>query len=224
MTAPTARRGSREPSAPRLSAPDLPAVLEPQQGLAPRIDLVGARVTGLSEDVSAAHGHLSEARIDGASIGRFDLTGATLADVAVTDLRAVEVGARDGSWRGVEIVGGRIGSLDALRGGWDAVTLRGLRIDYLSLPSAEVTDVLFVDCEIGTLDVPDARLTRVRFERCRADEVDTRGLRAADLDLRGLETLSFTDAKALTGAWLAPRQAELHAVAFAAALGIRVAD
>ncbi len=217
-------RRSDSPAAPRTPAPDLPAVLEPQHGLAPRLDVRVVRVEGLDGDVSAAHGHLIETRVDGASVGRFDLTGATLVDVAMSDLRAAEITARDGSWRSVEIVGGRIGSLDALRGGWDAVTLRDLRIDYVSLPSAEVTDVLFANCQIGTLDVPDARLTRVRFEGCRVDEVDTRGLRAVDLDLRGLEALSFTDAKALTGAWLAPRQAELHAAAFAAALGIRIAD
>lgn len=104
------------------------------------------------------------------------------------------------------------------------MTLRGLRIDYLSLPSAEITDVLFADCVIGTLDLPDARLTRVRFERCRADEVDTRGLRSVDLDLRGLDALSFTDPRGLADAWLTAAQAEAHADALAHALGIRLAS
>jgi len=217
-----ARRGA--PRAPRTAAPDLPAALETQTGLGPRADVLGARIGGLDGDVSAAHGHLAESRIDGASVGRLDLTGTTLADVVITDLRAVELVARDSTWRTVEIVGGRLGSLDGLRAGWDAVTLRGLRIDYLSLPAAEIADILIVDCEIGTLDLPDARLARVRFEGSRADEIDTRGLRATDLDLRGIEALSFTDAKALSGATLSPRQAELHAPAWAEALGIRLAD
>lgn len=224
MTPSSARRGSPGPLSPRIAAPDLPRVLEPQTSLAPRADLLGAGIDGLGGDVSAAHARLAETRIDGASVGRLDLTGASLSDVTITDVRAVELVARDGAWRSVEITGGRIGTLDALRAGWDAVVLRGLRIDYLSLASAEVGDVLIADCEIGTLDVPDARLTRVRFEGCRADEIDTRGLRAADLDLRGIEALAFTDPRALSGAWLDPRQAELHAAAFAAALGIRIAD
>ena len=78
-------------------------------------------------------------------------------------------------------------------------------------------------CEIGTLDVPEARLTRVRFDDARADEVDTRGLRSTDVDLTGLEALSFTDPRGLAGAWLSPRQSELHAASFAHALGIRIA-
>lgn len=57
----------------------------------------------------------------------------------------------------------------------------------------------------------------------RADEVDTRGLRATDLDLRGLEALAYTDPRGLAGATLEARQAEVHAVALAHALGIRVA-
>jgi len=215
---------ARGPQSPRIAEPDLPPRLDAHRGIAARIELLGATVEDLTGDVSAAHGRLAESRVDAASVGRFDLTGTGLSDVAMTDLRAVELVARDGAWRTVEITGGRVGTLDGLRASWDGVTLRGLRIDYLSLPSAELADVLFVDCEIGTLDVPEARLTRVRFERCRVDEVDTRGLRATSLDLRGLEALSFTDAAALAGAWLDTRQAEMHAAALAQALGIRIAD
>lgn len=70
----------------------------------------------------------------------------------------------------------------------------------------------------------EATLTRVRFVDCRADEVDTRGLRATDLDLRGLEALAYTDPRGLSGATLAARQADVHAAGFAHALGIRVAQ
>lgn len=192
--------------------------------LTARADVIGAQIGGLAGTVSAAHGRIAESRIDAASVDRLDLTGAVLSDVVIDGIRAVEVGLRDGTWRNVEVTGGRIGTLDGLRSTWDGVTLRGIRIDYLSLPSSELSDVLVVDCEIGTLDLPDARVTRVRFEGTRADEIDTRGLRAADLDLRGIEALGFTDAKSLTGATLSPRQTELHAPAFAAALGIRLAD
>lgn len=224
MASSTSRGPKREPKRPRSFTPDLPTEFDDVEGLAPRGDVLGAQIGGLSGDVSAAHGHLAESRIDGASVDHFDLTGTVLADVVIDGIRAVEVSLRDGTWRNVEVTGGRIGTLDGLRSTWDAVTLRGIRIDYLSLSSATLGDVRIVDCEIGTLDLPDARLTRVRFEGSRADEVDTRGLRAADLDLRGIEALSYTDPKSLTGATLSPRQAELHAPSFAAALGIRLAD
>lgn len=51
-----------------------------------------------------------------------------------------------------------------------------------------------------------------------------RGLRLKDLDLRGLDVLSFTDVRGLAGATILERQAELHAVAFAQSLGIITQD
>lgn len=210
------------PAPPRITAPDLPDVLEEVSGLRARADVLAVSLSALDGDVDAVHARIAEARMSAASVGRLDLTGTHLVDVAIHEMRAVEVVARDGAWRNVEISGGRIATIDGLRGQWDSVVLRGLHVDYLSLPSAEISDVLFVDCRFGTIDLPEARITRLAFEGCRADEVDTRGLRARDLDLRGLEALSFTDPRALAEAWFDARQAELHAAAFAQALGIRV--
>ncbi|MGB4776950.1 hypothetical protein [Microbacterium sp.] len=217
-------RRTAAPVPPRDHTPDLPPLRAELSRLAARAEVVGADVTLEAGDVDAAHARLAESHLSAASVGRLDLTGATLADVAIDDLRAVELTARDSTWRNVVVDGGRIGTLDGLRAEWDGVTLRGLRIDYLSLPSASLTDVRIVGCGIGTLDLPEGRLTRVLFEDTRADEVDTRGLRPADLDLRGLEALTFTDPRGLSGTWLSRRQAELHALPFAQALGIRIAE
>ncbi len=214
------------PTAPRESPPDLPAhldLLDPHSGVMARVDLSAVRVEGLAGAVSAAHGRLVEARIDDASVDRFDLTGTTLTDVAVRDLRATELLAREGSWRSVEIIGGRIATLDASRASWDGIRLQGIRVDYLSLASADVGDLLVIDCQIGTLDLPQARVNRVAFQDSRIDEIDTRGLRSDHLDLRGAEVLRFTDPKGLAGATLSVRQAELHGPALADALGIRLA-
>ena len=87
---------------------------------------------------------------------------------------------------------------------------------------ATASDVTFVDCVIGTLDLPGATLSHVRFEGCRADEVDTRDLRAEHLDLRGLDAVAVTSPGGLRGATLAPRQVELIARDLAVALGIDV--
>ncbi|PZU47311.1 MAG: hypothetical protein DI566_05715 [Microbacterium sp.] len=222
MAPPSARR-SPAPASPRVSEPDLPPELQPETALGARADVFGAALDGLGGDVSVAHGRLAESRLERPSVDRFDATGATFVDVLATEPRAIELVLRDATWRNVTVTGGRIGTLDGLRSSWDSVALRGIRVDYLSLPAATLADVLIEDCEIGTLDLPDAHLTRVRFVSSRAEEVDTRGLHATDLDLRGLEALSFTDPRALAGAWFEPRQAELHAPAWAAALGIRIA-
>lgn len=215
-------RPASSPKPPRTVAPDIPAVLAEETGLRARADVQAARLGSLAGDVDAAHARLVEVRVETASVDRFDLTGATLVDAVVSGIRAVELVARDGAWRESVVAGGRIATLDAVRAEWDGVALRGLRVDYLSLASARLNDVTFTDCEIGTLDLPDARLTRVRFESTRVDEVDTRELRCADVDLRGLEAVSFTDPRGLRGATLDLRQAEQHAAAFAVAFGVDV--
>ncbi len=216
-------RRTDAPTPPRAADPDLPSEFEELATLSARDDVQGARAGALRGAVSIAHGRLVDSLVDEASVDRFDATGASWADVRLRDIRAVELVARDGTWRAVEVVGGRVGTFDATRARWDAVTLRGLRIDYLSLASATVSDLSIIDCEIGSLDVPDATLARVAFEGCRVDEMDTHGLRARDVDLRGAEVLAFTDARSLAGIWIGARQAEVHAVAWAGALGIRIA-
>lgn len=213
-----------EPLPPRESTPDLPPVLTAVNGLGRAGAVMGARVEGLHGDVDASHGELAETLWEAPTLDRLDLTGATLADTRWTEPRIGALLARDGRWRNVEISGGRIGTADFLRAELDGVVLRDLRIDYLGLPAARIGHVRFVGCRFGTLDLPEAQMHRVVFEDCRADEVDTRGLRAAHLDLRGLEALSFTDPASLRAATLSPRQAETHGPAFATALGIRLAD
>lgn len=208
---------------PRIAALDLPT-LEAYAGLAPRADVVAAEVEGLSGRVDAAHARLTESRLHGASVDALDLTGATLADVAIADLRAADLSAANGSWRSVEVDGGRLGSFSAARATWDSVVVRGIRADYLALAAATLTDVLFVGCTFGALDLPDARLLRVAFEDCRCDEVDTRGLKASGVDLRGLDALSFTSPAGLAGVTIDDRQAAMHAREFAESLGIRVAS
>lgn len=219
-----ARRSNDGPSAPRVSPPDLPADLERVTSVAPHDDLLGVMIAGLAGTVSGAHAHLTECAIAEASVDRLDLTGATLTDVELDDVRAAELTARTGWWRNVRIAGGRIGTLDLSSAELDSIELHGVRIDYLSLAQARVGDVLLRDCVLRTVDLPNATLSRMRFEGCQADEVDTRGLTLRDLDLRGLEAVSFTDPAALRGATLSLRQIGLLAGDLARALGIDVRD
>lgn len=212
------------PAPPRSAAPDLPSRLSSAVAIGRRADISQTRFEELAGEVDAAHSRLVECVVAPASLDRLDLTGATLVDVEIQDLRATTLAAVSGTWRSVRITGGRIGTLDLSRAQLDAVEIRGARIDYLSLGQATAADILISDCVLGTLDAPAARLDRVRFEACRADDVDTRELRATDLDLRGLEALGYTDLRALRGATLAPHQVAALAESFAAALGVDVRD
>lgn len=218
-----ARRGD-SPAPPRVSPPDLPPLLARADSLRAREEHVRLEITRLEEKTDAAHGEISECRLVAASVTDLTLTGTTLVDVEMTELRATTVSARGARLKRVRITGGRIGTLDLADAELDEVELRGVRIDYLSLAGAQVDDVLITECTITTLDVPQARCARVAFENTQADEIDTRGLRAEDVDLRGLAALSYTDAASLRGVTLSPRQIELLAPAFAATLGISVKD
>lgn len=158
------------------------------------------------------------------TVDLLDLTGSTVRDVIIDRLHAVQVTARSSRWREVEVGTARVGTLDLGAAEVAAVTFRSVRADYLNLAASQMSDVTFIDCVFGTIDAPAATLTRVTFEGCRCEELDTRDLRAEDLDLRGLDVASFTDLRGLRGATLSLPQAHAHASAFASALGIRIAD
>ena len=160
-----------------------------------------------------------------ASVERLDLTGATLVDVDVRELRATTLAARSARLRRVRIVGGRIGTLDLADADLDEVELRGVRIDYVSLAAARVSDLL-----IAATHHRHARhaagddLRGWRSSTAAPTRSISRGIRAEDLDLRGLEAVSYLDPASLRGATLSARQVEYLAPALAQALGIRVVD
>lgn len=214
-------RTTDSPAAPRVSPPDLPdrlEIAEPRRGadlLAARLDLTG--------DADLAHASLEQCVV-AADVDALDLTGATILDVDMREVRVASMPLRNASIRRMRIVGGRIGTLDLSGARIDELELRDLRIDYLNLGGAKATDVLFAESSIRTLDIPQAELTRVGFENCRSDEVDPRGLRAKDVDLRGLDAMSFTDANSLRGVTLTGFQVQQLAPVIAAGIGIQVRD
>ncbi|KJL22727.1 hypothetical protein RN50_01408 [Microbacterium foliorum] len=153
-----------------------------------------------------------------------DLTGATLIDVDLGDVRIASLRMRDASIRRVRIGGGRIGTLDLSSARIDELLLGDVRIDYLNLGGAKATDVEIGRCDIRTVDMPQAELTRVRFTDTRSDEVDPRGMRATHTDLRGLDAAAFLDANSLRGTTLSGFQVQQLAPLLAAGIGIQVKD
>ncbi|MGB4136526.1 MAG: pentapeptide repeat-containing protein [Microbacterium sp.] len=205
--------------APRVSAPDLPDALSPA---APsrRADLLAAAIA-CSGETDLAHASLEQCLLTGTA-DRIDLTGAMLIDVRFTDLRTPVLTMRDASVRRLSIDGGRIGALDLSSARIAELEIRGARIDYLSLGAARGEDILVVGSTLRALDLPHATLSRLRFDDCQADEVDSRGLSAKDVDLRGLHAVAYLDVLSLRGTTLSPHQVEQLAPAFAAAAGIDV--
>lgn len=214
-------RTSDSPNAPRVSHPDIPPHLtsaEPSRSA----DLLAARLE-LSGAADLAYASLEQCVIS-ADADTIDLTGATILDVDITGMRVTSLTLRNAGIRRLRITGGRIGTLDLSGTRIDELELRDLHIDYLSLGGAKATDLLIVDSTIKALDMPQAELTRVGFENCRSEEVDPRGMRAVDVDLRGLDADGFMDANSLRGTTLTSFQIQLLAPTIAAGLGIQIKD
>lgn len=214
-------RTADSPAAPRVSPPDLPDEFEsarPARGA----DLLTARLD-LTGSADLAHSSLEQCAI-AVDVDLLDLTGATLLDVDMRDVRAASMPVRNANIRRLRVTGGRIGTLDLSGARIDELELRDLRIDYLNLGGAKATDVLVTNSSIRTLDMPQADLTRVSFVDCRSDEVDSRGLRATDVDLRGLDAIAFIDANSLRGTTLTTFQVQQLAPVIAAGLGIQIRD
>lgn len=215
---------ARDAAAPRVFAPDLPPSLDDRAHPLLHGDHLGQRFTALPPSLDASHTTISESRIETAAVNELTLRGATLTDVEIVDMQAVQFGGRQSSWRNVRVAGGRIAALDLSAASLASVELRDLRIDYLNLSAATVADVIIANCRIGTLDLPGATLTRVRFDDSSADEVDSRESRLQHVDFRGLSVARFLDVATLRGAIMTPAQTELHAQQFAAAHGVAVRD
>lgn len=214
-------RGSDSPAPPRISAPDLPPRLEPAQPT-PGADLLQTALD-LSGTMNLAHSSLEQCTVT-ADADSIDLTGATILDVDAKDLRVASMTLRNAGIRRLRITGGRIGTLDLSGTRIDELEIRDVRIDYLTLGGAKGTDILIANSTIRTLDLPQAEITRMRFEECRSEEVDPRGLRAKDVDLRGLDADVFVDTNSLRGTTLTTYQVQQLAPTIAAGLGIQIRD
>ena len=214
-------RTPESPVPPRITAPDLPPVLDPATP-ARSGDLIAARLD-LTGTVDLAYATLEQCVVS-ADAESVDLTGATVIDVDMSGARIASLRMRDTGVRRLRIGGGRIGTLDLSEARISELELRDVRIDYLNLGAAKATDVEISGCAIRTIDMPQAELTRVRFAATTSDEVDPRGMRAKDLDLRGLDALAYLDAHSLRGATLTSFQVQQLAPVIAAGLGIQVKD
>jgi len=212
-------RTPSSPTAPRVSEPDIPEDLLPAVP-ARRARLHAARLD-LGGHVDLAHAELDQCAVV-VNADHVDLTGATLSDVDVTDARATSFVMRNANLRRVRFRGGRIGTLDLSGTRIDELELSDLRVDYLTFGAARGHDISITSCSFRALDTPQADLARLAFKSSRADEFDTAGLRASDVDLRGLDTAAYLDTNSLRGTTMSVEQVERIAVTLARTAGINV--
>lgn len=189
-----------------------------------------------------AGGVLDGLRFDSIELGDDDLTGASLLDCELVDVRAHGARLQGSSlaeviierldapvlhaararWRGVSIADSRVGSLDVAGAVWQSVLVRGCKLGYVNLRGADVTNVRFEDCVIDELDLATATLSRVGFAGTRIATLDLSGARLDAVDLRGADLSRITSLAGLAGTTMTEEQVQALAASFAAHLGIGI--
>ena len=158
---------------------------------------------------------------------RASATGARFPDCRLLDVRfdrldAPDLAASHSTWRDVEIVGSRLGTL-----GLDDSTVNRLRFDrckvgFLGLQGARVQDMVIEGCVVEELDLSDAVASRVAFRDTTIGQLRLRGSRLSHVDLRGARLGLVEPVAGLRGAVVTVEQVLDLAPDLAAALGILV--
>jgi hypothetical protein len=123
---------------------------------------------------------LDHLALEGASLGRVNLSGQTASDVRLEQCQLTHVDLTGtvlsrALLRDAAIVAGSWANVRTEEMRLQRVAFKGVRMTGADLSSASLEDVSFGDCRIDLGSFRFAKLTRVRFERCRMEEIDFSG-------------------------------------------------
>ncbi|CAN7502999.1 pentapeptide repeat-containing protein [Terrabacter sp. LjRoot27] len=178
-------------------------------------------------DFSRAHveGHtFLECSLIGGTLDEAHLEGSRWSECEWERVGGVGLSLAEASLVDTTIEGCRLAAVSAWGSTWRDVTVRGGKVDFLNLRGARLKDVAFVDCVVVELDLQEATVDGLTFEGCTlVSPTFGRGTYAA-LDLSGATLRSPVGLAGLKGATMSRPQVIDLADAFAAELGIVVAD
>lgn len=184
------------------------------------VDVVGVDLTDTDlSAVTVVASRLLRCTLTGVGLAR-----GHLADAALRECDAAVLDAPRSSWRSVEVVGSRLGSIALYESTWRSVRVESSKIDYVNARAARWRDVAFRDCRIGELDLTDARVERMRLDGCTIGTLTLTHARLSDVDLRHAQIETVSGLTGLAGAWITPGQLTLLAPSLAADLQITIAD
>jgi uncharacterized protein YjbI with pentapeptide repeats len=193
--------------------------------LVPGADLEGRELTGVEADViDLARAGLYESRLTALRAGELHLGNATLVETVVDGADVPVLRAVRGAWRDVSLRTARIGSAELYESTWRGVDVVGCKLGYVNLRGTRLEDVRFTDCIIDELDLVQARATRVAFAGTRVRRIDVQGSTLRDVDLRGAQVEELSGLAGLSGVTISPDQLADLAPALAAHLGITVLE
>lgn len=167
----------------------------------------------------------SECEIAGLTGDDVTLRGARVTETRISQLNVPRLRAARSVFRDVELFESRVGALEAHDAEFTSVLMAHSKLGWANFRSATLRRVVFRDCVFSELDFGGATLDGVVFDDCRVDALQIDGARLKNVDLRGLTIQgSISDAQNLRGATISSAQATDLTSAFAAHLGIRIAD
>jgi uncharacterized protein YjbI with pentapeptide repeats len=209
---------------PAVSPLELPELVDGSiEALLTRSDHDGVRFTGADLSGRELGGsRFVECEFAQCTFGDTNLGGVRLIDCRWSGCNAPVLRAARGTWRGVEVLGSRLGSAELYDAQWNTVRVADCKLGYLNFRHSTLQDVLFASCQFEELDLSGATLTRVAFQECEIQTLTVTGARLKDVDLRGAELRAINGLPGLSGATIDQAQLLDLAPLLAAEAGLRV--
>jgi uncharacterized protein YjbI with pentapeptide repeats len=181
----------------------------------------------LTGDLSGQSGE--GARFLECTFQRCDLSQVRLARARFGDtgwyaVHGAAVDLAESTWLDCAVQGARLGAVQLYGAELRRVRFEGCKIEYLNLRGATVVDCQLVDCQLVEPDFTEATLTRVSFAGSRLVAPDFTRSRLSEVDLSGAELIAPRGVTGLRGATISGAQLFDLAPAFAAELGVVVAE
>ena len=187
--------------------------------------LDGVEFAGLDlSGIRASHVRLLETAITDCSADELETPRIDCVDTYMASLQVQTWRCTNASWRGANFDRLRVGAWLADGAELLDVTISDCKVDLLSLRGAVVQRLTLRDCRIESLDLTAARVTGVVIEGGVVGELLTADAAITALDVSRTELHTVGHAGSLRGLVMSEAQVKDLALAFAAQLGVEVAD
>ena len=192
--------------------------------LTPEADIDGEVLTGDLSGQDAANARFLECTLQRCDLSELRAPRARFSDTGLYAVHGAGVDLSETSWRDCFVTGARLGAVQLHGAELSRVRFEGCKIEFLNLRGTVLRDVSFIDCQLTEPDMSEAALTSVTFDGSRLVSPEFSRARMDSVDLTGAELVAPRGLSSLKGASISRLQLIDLAPAFAAELGITLAD
>jgi uncharacterized protein YjbI with pentapeptide repeats len=192
--------------------------------LTPEADFDGAVLSGDLSSQDAGNARFLECTFQRCDLSELRAPRARFSDSGLYAVHGAGVDLSETSWQDCFVTGARLGAVQLYGAELSRVRFEGCKIEFLNLRGATLREVSFVDCQLTEPDFAGAVLTKVGFEGSRLLSPQFSQATMEAVDLSGAELVEPQGLSSLRGATISRLQLLDLADAFAAELGVTVAD